>query len=171
VDSKIKNKKIMIDFDILWNTIINDPELRNSHIHGPGHWARVERNGIYLGEQVGADLDIIKLFALFHDSKRQNDSIDPGHGKRGAEYAKKLRNKLFEISDRQFNCFYNACRLHTRQIHTKDITMGACWDADRLDLGRIGFQPSSKFMNTSVAKNLVKNNDWEKLKEFSLRKL
>ncbi len=43
----------MIDFDILWNTVINDPELRNSHIHGPDHWARVERNGIYLGEQVG----------------------------------------------------------------------------------------------------------------------
>ncbi len=160
----------MIDFDILWNIIINDPELRNSLIHGPDHWARVERNGIFIGEQVGADITVIRLFALFHDCKRKNDGIDPGHGKRGAENAKSLRNKLFEISDDQFNNFYNACRLHTRQIHTNDVTMGVCWDSDRLDLGRIGMRPSAKFMNTSVAKNLVKNNSWENLEEVFLRK-
>jgi len=168
VDTKIKK---MIDFEKLWQYVINDPDLRNSHIHGPDHWARVERNGIYIGEQVGADLTVIKLFALFHDSKRQNDSIDPGHGKRGAEYAKSLRNKLFEISDDQFDCFYNACRLHTRQIHTKDITMGTCWDSDRLDLDRIGMIPSSKFLNTEIAKNTVNSNGWKKLEEFPTRKI
>jgi uncharacterized protein len=161
----------VIDFDLLWNSIINNPDLRDSYIHGPGHWARVERNGIYIGNQVGADLTVVRLFALFHDCKRKNDSIDPGHGKRGAEYAKNLRKKLFDISDDQFNCFYNACRLHTRQIHTKDLTMGVCWDSDRLDLGRINFQPSAKFMNTSIAKNIINNNDWKKLEEISLRKI
>jgi len=149
---------------------MNDPELRNSHIHGPDHWARVERNGIYIGEQVEADITVIRLFALFHDCKRENDGIDPRHGKRGAEYAKKLRNKFFEVSDEQFNCFYNACKLHTRQIHTKDLTIGVCWDSDRLDLGRIGFQPSAMFMNTIIAKNIVNNNEWEKLEEISFRK-
>ena len=160
----------MLDFYKLWDYVISDPELRKSHIHGPDHWARVERNGLFIGKQVGADLTVIKLFALFHDSKRQNDSIDPSHGKRGAEYSKTLRNELFEISDKQFDCFYNACRLHTRQIHTKDITMGVCWDSDRLDLRRIGFKPSAKFMNTDIAKKIVINNDWQKLEEVSLRK-
>jgi len=160
----------VIDFDTLWNSVISDPELRNSPIHGPDHWARVERNGIFIGEQVGADITVIRLFALFHDSKRKNDCIDPGHGKKGAENAKSLRNKLFEISDDQFNNFYNACGLHTRQIHTSDVTMGVCWDSDRLDLGRIGMQPSAKFMNTTIAKNIINNNDWEKLEEISLRK-
>ena len=161
----------MIDFDILWNTVINNPELRNSHIHGPDHWARVERNGIFIGKQVGADITVIRLFALFHDSKRKNDGIDPGHGKRGVEFAKKFRNELFESSDEQFDCFYNACRLHTRQIHTNDVTMGVCWDSDRLDLGRIGMCPSAKFMNTNIAKNIIDNNAWEKLEEISLRKI
>jgi len=161
----------VIDFEKLWSLVLNNPDLRKSHIHGPDHWARVERNGLFIGEQFGADLSVIKLFALFHDCKRQNDSIDPGHGKRGAQYAKILRNELFEISDEQFNCFYNACRLHTRQIHTKDITMGVCWDADRLDLGRIGMKPSAKFMNTSIAKNIVKNKEWEILEKISLRKI
>lgn len=161
----------MIDFAKLWHHIINDPDLRESHVHGPDHWARVERNGLYIGQQVDADLEVIKLFALFHDSKRQNDNIDPGHGKRGAEYAKTLRNRLFEISDKQFDCFYNACRLHTRQIHTKDITMGVCWDSDRLDLGRIGMDPSSKFLNTEIAKNIVNNNGWKNLEKSLTRKM
>lgn len=159
----------MIDFDLLWNTVISDPELRSSRIHGPDHWARVERNGLYLGKQVGADLTVVKLFALFHDSRRQNDSIDPRHGKRGADYAKQLRNKLFEVCDEQFSCFYNACRLHTGQIHTKDVTMGVCWDSDRLDLGRINFKPSAKFMNTTIAKNIIANNEWEKLDQLLIR--
>jgi len=161
----------MIDFEKLWQHVINEPDLRKSQIHGPAHWERVERNGIYIGQQVDADLDVIKMFALFHDSRRKNDSIDPGHGKRGGEYAKSIRNKLFEISDEQFDCFYNACRLHTRQIHTKDITMGVCWDSDRLDLGRIGIKPSSKFMNTDIAKDIVDTNGWEKLDKISLRKI
>ena len=161
----------MIDFETLWNTVVDDPELKKSYIHGPDHWARVERNAIYIGKQIGADLDVIKLFALFHDCKRRNDGIDPGHGRRGAEFAKRFRTVLIDISDDQFNCFYNACKLHTRQIHTKDITMGACWDADRLDLGRIGMQPSSKFMNTTIAINIVDNNGWENLEKSPLRKI
>lgn len=161
----------MIEFNRLWRRVIEDPGLRSSHIHGPEHWKRVERNGIYIGKQIGADLEVIKLFALFHDSKRQNDGIDPGHGRRGADFAKKLRNIHFEISDKQFNIFYNACKLHTRQIHTKDNTMGACWDADRLDLGRIGMKPSSKFMNTETAKNIVDKYRWDLLEELPLRKI
>jgi uncharacterized protein len=161
----------MIDFEKLWHHVINDPDLRKSNIHGPHHWARVERNGLYIGKQVDADLEVIKLFALFHDSKRQNDSIDPGHGKRGAQYAKILRNKLFEISDEQFNLFFNTCRLHTRQIHTKDITMGVCWDADRLDLGRIGMKPSSKFLNTDIAKDIANKHRWDLLEALPARKI
>jgi uncharacterized protein len=161
----------MIDFEKLWQHVINDPALRESRIHGPDHWARVERNGLFIGERVGADLTVIKLFALFHDSRRQNDAIDPGHGKRGAEYSKTLRNQLFDLSDEQFKCFFNSCRLHTRQIHTKDLTMGVCWDSDRLDLGRIGFKPSAKFMNTDIAKNIVNKNKWETLEEIPVRKI
>lgn len=145
----------MIDFDKLWNIVISDPDLRKSNIHGPEHWKRVERNGIYIGEKVGADITVIKLFALFHDSRRKNDAIDPGHGKRGAEFGKRLRNQLFEISDEQFDLFYDACKYHTKKIHTQNITMGTCWDADRLDLGRIVIKPSAKFLNTDIAKELA----------------
>jgi len=49
--------------------------------------------------------------------------------------------------------------------------MGVCWDEDCLDLGRIGMKPSAKFMNTSIAKNIVKNKEWEILEKISLRKI
>ncbi|MFC2088303.1 hypothetical protein ACFLSX_01780 [Calditrichota bacterium] len=145
----------MTDFDKLWNIVINDPDLRQSTIHGPDHWRRVEQNGIYIAEKVGADISVIKLFALFHDSRRRNDSVDPGHGRRGAEFGKKLRDEFPDISNEQFDLFYDACKYHTRRIHTKNITMGVCWDADRLDLGRIGINPSIKFLNTEIAKKIV----------------
>ena len=32
------------------------------------------------------------------------------------------------------------------------ITIGTCWDADRLDLGRVGIIPSSDFMSTQAGK-------------------
>ena len=145
----------MINFEKLWEFIINNPYLRKSTIHGPEHWKRVERNGIYIAERVGADITVIKLFALFHDCKRKNDAIDPGHGRRGAEYAKELRDDLIDIPNEQFDLFYDACKYHTRKIHTNNITIGVCWDSDRLDLGRIGIKPSVKFMNTEIAKEMI----------------
>ena len=33
-----------------------------------------------------------------------------------------------------------------------DITVQTCWDADRLDLGRVGIRPHPKYLCTAVAK-------------------
>ena len=63
-------------------------------IHGITHWARVMENGLRLAEQNGADKEITVLFAIFHDCKRQNESRDDGHGKRGGDFATTLKNTL-----------------------------------------------------------------------------
>ena len=34
-------------------------------------------------------------------------------------------------------------------------TIGTCWDADRLDLGRVGIVPQPKFMSTAFAKEVA----------------
>jgi len=36
----------------------------------------------------GADGVIVQLFALFHDSRRENTGVDPGYGTRGTELAR-----------------------------------------------------------------------------------
>ena len=36
---------------------------------------------------------------------------------------------------------------------TDDITIHTCWDADRLDLGRIGVMPIAERLNTDVGRD------------------
>ena len=35
----------------------------------------------------------------------------------------------------------------------------SCWDADRLDLSRVGIVPSEQFMSTKVGKEMAKWNE------------
>ncbi len=121
--------------------------------HGITHWARVLENGLRISNETGANENVVRLFAMLHDARRLNESIDPGHGRRGAELAKALRGSLFEVSDQEFDLLYEACVSHTEGKTESDITVQTCWDADRLDLGRVGIWPEPKQLCTEFAKN------------------
>lgn len=121
--------------------------------HGITHWARVLENGLRISNETGANEKVVILFAMLHDSRRLNESIDPGHGRRGAELAKSLRGSLFEVSDLEFDLLYEACVSHTDGKTEGDITVQTCWDADRLDLGRVGIWPKQRQLCTEFAKN------------------
>lgn len=145
-----------IDFDSLWRTVMAMPRSLPSHsIHGPDHWRRVERNALILATQTGAIVPVVRLFALFHDSRRENDWLDPAHGARGAALAQKMRGKFFDLPDEHFALLYEACVNHTDGYHHNDPTIGTCWDADRLDLGRVGAVPNPKYMSTSFASEIA----------------
>jgi uncharacterized protein len=124
--------------------------------HGPAHWRRVEQNGLLLSTKTGADVLVVKLFALFHDSRRQNETSDDGHGARGAAYATELRGELFELDDSAFALLTEACIGHTDRDHSDDPTIGTCWDADRLDLGRVGIIPNPDLMSTAFGKEIAR---------------
>lgn len=122
-------------------------------IHGLSHWVRVLENGLKLAEVTGADRTVVSLFALFHDSKRVNEHIDPKHGRRGADFARTLRGSLFELDDHRFNLLYVACDRHTDGHTRADVTIQTCWDSDRLDLGRVGTTPAPQYLCTDAAKS------------------
>ncbi len=105
-----------INFNKLWKIVTSNPNRINSHIHGPKHWSRVERNGLYICQSNNADEDVIRLFAIFHDSMRLNDGRDVEHGFRGAEYAKSLLNKEYELSEEKFKLLYYACQYHNQRV-------------------------------------------------------
>ncbi len=159
-----------MNFDELWNYVIDLSGASRQGIHGPGHWARVERNGLLIIAENGGDPDILRLFALFHDSRRINDHIDPGHGARGARFAESLRGELSSISDEGFDLLCEACEGHTDVIHHADPTIQACWDADRLDLPRVGISPDSKYLNTAFAMRLAASGDLGLLDQEPLRR-
>ena len=121
-------------------------------IHGISHWARVMHNGLLIADATGADKRVVTLFALFHDACRHNDGHDPQHGTRGAALALSLRGELFQLEDEPMELLHYACCRHTDGLTEADVTVQACWDADRLDLGRVGMTPMAKYLCTSYAK-------------------
>ena len=62
----------------------------------------------------------------------------------------------FTISREQRNLLKIACLGHTDEMHSADPTIGTCWDADRLDLGRIGVVPDERFMSTPIGKDIAR---------------
>lgn len=147
-----KEQAMAIDMRGIARQIVQEYDLPLTGTHGITHWARVYDNGQRVAEASGADKDVVALFALFHDSKRRNEGYDPDHGQRGAEMAKRLRGDFFELSDSQFYLLIEACRGHTHCRLHDDVTIGACWDSDRLDLGRVGTMPHPHYLNTDEAK-------------------
>jgi uncharacterized protein len=155
----------------LWHHVIAQFHGTAASLHGPAHWRRVRRNGLLLATKTGADLMVVRLFSIFHDSRRTNDGWDHGHGARGAEFAALSREEwLNHITDDQFELLHYACTWHTDGHHHDDPTIGTCWDSDRLDLGRVSIIPSSEFMSTAFAKEMadagsiqpfLPHDDWE----------
>jgi len=159
----------MIDFAaIMEHAFANRPY--ESDIHGIEHWHQVEYNGMMLAPRTGADIDIVRLFAIFHDSKRFDDGHDPEHGERGAEFAKECREaKLFEIDDARFEKLYHACKFHTHERSNDDPTISTCYDADRLDLGRVGFPLDPEKMATSLGSRIAKQSRKERVSVYAMR--
>jgi len=123
--------------------------------HGVVHWARVLENGLNLCCGVSdARADVVVLFALFHDSCRRNEHRDPKHGERAALLAEAYfqRGRL-PVDGPGLQLLAEACRGHDQGRVSSDATIGVCWDADRLDLARVGILPSARFLSTETAKN------------------
>lgn len=146
---------MVTNWDLLWKLVTEKFHTQLYSVHGPAHWRRVERNGLLLATQTGADLEVVRLFALFHDSRRINENYDAGHGARGAEYAASLRGSAFTLDDARFELLHFACVWHTGGQHHADPTIGTCWDADRLDLGRVGIIPEERYMSTEFGREIA----------------
>ncbi len=144
-----------IDFQSLWNVVSAPFAAQAWSLHGPDHWRRVERNGLLLATRTRANLNVVRLFALFHDSRRVNDGWDPHHGARGAELAASYRGNAFQLADDEFDLLHYACVWHTEGTRHEDATIATCWDADRLDLGRVGIIPDPKRMCTDIGRELA----------------
>ena len=116
--------------------------------HGMPHWERVERNGLLLATEE-VNTTVVRLFAYLHDKWRIDNWEDLEHGKRAAENILKLRGTLLAgLKDEEFEQLRKACELHTVCHRTGDITIDTCFDADRLDLPRVGILPRPSKMAT-----------------------
>ena len=126
--------------------------------HGLSHWQRVEHNGILLSTEVCAgvmhirediNIRVVRMFAYLHDKCRLNNEADLEHGIRTANMLSSIRNTILQnLSDEEFSLLEQACRLHTTTHKTGNLTIDTCFDADRLDLERVGIIPFHNKMAT-----------------------
>lgn len=127
--------------------------LRLDGIHGEAHWKRVHENGLRLAERTGADTEIVALFAYLHDSKREDNGWDVEHGRRAAEFVHTLQGTLLSLPDEKLELLQYACAYHCDGLTEAGVTVQTCWDADRLDLGRIDIKPDPRYLCTEGAKD------------------
>ena len=122
-------------------------------IHGAPHWARARVNGLLLARATGARTDVIELFAFLHDSQRRHDGGDRQHGERAACYVQSINASLLRLDAPGLDQLRYACRHHSDGLTEADVTVQTCWDADRLDLARVGIEPEPRFLCTQQAKS------------------
>jgi uncharacterized protein len=128
----------------------------SGHFHGIDHWDRVYKNGLQL---ITPDVNplVVGLFAYLHDACREDDGEDYQHGPRAAGLVDKLRNTLLkDVYDEDIYLLKEACRLHTVSLKTGNPTIDVCFDADRLDLGRVGIIPDPDKLATEKGKEIAR---------------
>ena len=157
----------MIDQETL-DLIKKKSSFFDSSFHGVKHWQTVERNGHYLANFNGADKVVLSYFAYFHDCMRENEGRDKGHGPRAAAFAMKHRDAI-PLNDVQFKQLTDACKGHTYGTRPECITINTCWDADRLDLGRVGINPDAEYLHDIEAKRIADEFDFSKLISFTVK--
>lgn len=130
--------------------------LGGTSLHGPLHWLNVLRNATEIAKRTeGADLTVCQLFAVLHDCKREDEDSDNQHGPRAADFVRGAEWLRDRLNDAQINQLEHACRFHTEGKTTDDPTIGACWDADRLDLIRVSILPVAPYLSTEAAKTMI----------------
>jgi len=142
-------------FRLLLAKILDQYRLDVNGVHGIRHWGRVLENGRRLVPLTGADLQVVELFAIFHDACRVSDKMDHGHGSRAAELARSLRREI-DLDDDALELLVLACECHTRGPRFPcDETVLTCLDADRLDIPRVGMEIRTGLLFTAAARNPV----------------
>jgi uncharacterized protein len=127
-------------------------DLHHSY-HGISHWARVWRNAKELCNEMEVDPTVPCLFSFFHDSQRFDEGNDFGHGARACSWLEQLyiKRKL-SITAIELHLLCEAVSWHSDGKTDADPIIQICWDADRLDLGRVGVMPDATYLCTDHAK-------------------
>ena len=145
----------MFDVKQIFNLANERFVLNHNGFHGKNHWVRVYTNAMILCSYYNTDRIVPTLFSFLHDCCREDEGSDPLHGLRAASYADYLYSKnILQISMLQHNMLTSAMKLHSDGDTGigMPLAIQICWDADRLDLGRVGKIPDRRYLCTEAAK-------------------
>ena len=112
----------------------------------------LRENGLRIAKHTGANKLIVELFAFLHDCCREDERSDPGHGERAAQFAESLRGTLLRLDDQDSRSCTKPSATTSWGGQKEDVTVVTCWDADRLDLGRVRIRPRADCLCTESAR-------------------
>ena len=150
----------------------------NSAIHGVAHWTRVHRYGLLLADSLKLsekEKIAIALFGFTHDLARTDDGGGNQHSIAGAKYVQYVTDTLFsDFPNSTVDIVKVAIRYHSDGMNAEEALyelpiagssnwsresvlnmIGCCWDADRLDLLRLGIMPNESKMSTSYWQDVL----------------
>lgn len=137
-------------------------------VHGEHHWLSVALTGLALAARDSrVDPAFVVAFAILHDAERKSDGVDMTHGQRAARLPDLLADLLPPI-DRQalrraigwhsdgFTAEHLLLKPEGRDIDRQVLpSIGACWDADRLNLVRVDIQPQADLLSLPVTRQFL----------------
>ncbi len=138
---------------------------------GPSHdFSHIERTftlALRIGEQEGADLNILGIAALFHDLARDEESESLGKICHATASAARARKKLTEFGMEPFKieAISNCIATHRfRDDNLPNSIEGKClYDADKLDsLGAVGVARAYLWLGERGGTVYVEREQWEK---------
>ncbi len=109
-----------------------------------------------------ADLELVLLFAFAHDTRRWHDGHNPDHGRRAAAAMRQLAEVgVLDLEPARLGLLCRACAGHADGLTSPEPTVGVCWDADRLNLWRVGLTPARSMLSTAAARS-AEVHDWSR---------
>lgn len=132
-----------------------------SLLHGEAHWKAVALTGLFISRLTGgASMPFLYVFAMLHDMCRLNDDHDPAHGERASMlFARLVMHpgvQGFGPYEPATEDMIYALAHHVGAPHARDhanLNVGICWDADRLNLWRVGVRPDPAYLTTEVGQS------------------
>lgn len=140
-------KKRLSSWDDLLYEIKLDATHMNSPLHGELHWRAVAAAGIEIASSVSERSDIALAFGMIHDSQRERDDWDPDHGVRAANWLICSVTLASLIGTEERELLASACLYHDRGMTTQNPLIGTLWDADRINLWRVGLCPDESYFS------------------------
>jgi uncharacterized protein len=137
----------MRDWESLLAEARDGAVLAHEPMHGELHWRAVAWAGLRIREIAPwLSAPVMISFGLLHDCRRETDDWDPGHGERAARVAARSRPLKRLLGAVGRDLVSEACLMHERGMSRFDApAIGACWDADRVNLVRLGFRLDPRY--------------------------
>lgn len=134
--------------------IVFHHSLYKDGVHGIDHIRRTVENAKIIAKETCPDkFDDAVIGAYLHDIGRIDDFGGNAHAVRGAKISERLLQEFWPNLDIKRILF--AIEFHADKLTSEDPLIGTIWDADRLDLDRVGIKINPDLLSTKKAKEIL----------------